>query len=147
MTYLTFIFALVAGAAITVQAGSNSQLRQSLGTPIGALIINYLTGISAILLCALFAGVPVPGSEKIVAAPWWAWLGGVLGIAYGLAVVILGRRMGAATLIATVVTGELICSVLVDHFGWVGFDVHRAGALRITGCGLMIAGLTLITKF
>jgi transporter family-2 protein len=147
MTLLAFVFALIAGAAITVQAGSNSQLRESLGTPIGALVVNYVTGVSTILLCALFARVHVPGWEKIAAAPWWAWTGGVLGIAFGLAVVFLGHRMGAATLIATVVTGQLVCSVLVDHFAWIGFEVHRAGALRITGCGLMIAGLTLIAKF
>jgi hypothetical protein len=77
-------------------------------------------GISAILLSTLFARVPIPGSDKIASAPWWAWLGGVFGIAYGLAVVFLGRRMGAATMIATVVTGQLICSVVVDHFAWVG---------------------------
>jgi len=72
--------------------------------------------------------------------------GGILGIVYGLAVVFLAQRMGAATLIATVVTGQLICSVVVDHFALVGFQPHRASPLRITGCALMIAGLTLIAK-
>jgi transporter family-2 protein len=37
--------------------------------------------------------------------------------------------MGAATLTALVVTGQLICSVILDHFGWLSFDVHSGGGL------------------
>jgi hypothetical protein len=36
---------------------------------------------------------------------------------------------------------------LLDHFGWVGFEPHRAGIARLLGCGLMMAGLVLIDKF
>lgn len=55
--------------------------------------------------------------------------------------------MDAATLIATVGTGQLVFSVVVDHFAGVGFEVaHRASPLRILGCGLMIAGLGLIAN-
>lgn len=143
----SFIFALLAGAAITAQAGSNSQLKQSLKNPITALIVNYMLGTVAVLLVAAFARVSIPASEEIVAAPWWAWMGGALGILYGLSVVFLADRMGAATLIAAVVTGQLVFSVAVDHFGWIGFEIHRASPWRIVGCAFMVAGLALIAKF
>jgi transporter family-2 protein len=35
-------------------------------------------------------------------------------------VVVLSRELGAATLTALVVTGQLICSVVLDHFGLLG---------------------------
>ena len=146
MSWIAYVFALLAGGIITVQAGSNSQLKQSLNSPLGALVVNYALGLAAITACALFARVRLPSLESIAGVPWWAWAGGILGIVYGLAVVFLAQRMGAATLIATVVTGQLICSVVVDHFALVGFQPHRASPLRITGCALMIAGLTLIAK-
>jgi Putative inner membrane exporter, YdcZ len=60
--------------------------------------------------------------------------GGVLGILYGLAVVFLASHMGAATLIATVITGQLVFSMVADHFGSVGFYLHRASPCRIVGC-------------
>jgi transporter family-2 protein len=142
-----FIFALLAGAAITVQAGANSQLKQSLGDPIGALVVNYILGLIGVVLVAVCVRVPIPATEKIVSTPWWAWAGGLLGILYGLSVVLLASRMGAATLIATVVTGQLVFSVVVDHFAWIGFEAHRASPFRIVGCGLMVAGLGLIAKF
>jgi transporter family-2 protein len=62
-------------------------------------------------------------------------------------VVLLVRTLGAATLTALVVTGQLVCSVLLDHFGLIGFEPHPAGLGRIAGCLLMIAGLVLIWKF
>jgi len=55
--------------------------------------------------------------------------------------------MGAATLTALVVTGQLVCAVILDHFGWIGFEVHPAGWGRVLGCILMIAGLAFISKF
>ena len=147
MGWIAFLFALLSGAAITVQAGSNSQLKQSLNNPVGALVVNYVLGLISVVLVAVTMRVTIPAAEKIGSVPWWAWMGGVLGILYGLSVVFLASQMGAATLIATVVTGQLVFSVVVDHFGWVGFDVHRAGPLRIVGCALMVGGLALIAKF
>lgn len=142
-----FIFALLAGAAITVQAGANSQLKESLNDPIGALVVNYILGLVGVVLVAVFVRVPIPAAAKVASTPWWAWTGGLLGILYGLSVVLLASRMGAATLIAAVVTGQLIFSVVVDHFAWIGFEVHRASPFRIVGCGLMVVGLALIAKF
>ena len=46
-----------------------------------------------------------------------------------------------------VVTGQLLCSVLLDHFGWVGFEAHLAGWGRVIGCLLMVAGFALIARF
>jgi transporter family-2 protein len=46
-----------------------------------------------------------------------------------------------------VVTGQLVCSVVLDHFGWVGFTEHAAGIGRILGCLLMMAGFFLIARF
>jgi transporter family-2 protein len=42
--------------------------------------------------------------------------------------------------LALVVTGQLVSSVVLDHFGWVGFTEHTAGLGRIAGCVLMMAG-------
>ena len=55
-------------------------------------------------------------------------------------------RAGVLTL-ALVVTGQLVCSVLVDHFGVLGFDLRPLSLWRATGCGLMVGGFFLIWKF
>jgi bacterial/archaeal transporter family-2 protein len=48
---------------------------------------------------------------------------------------------------AAVVSGQVMCSVLLDHFGWIGFDTHPAGVGRVVGCALMLVGFVLIARF
>lgn len=145
--WLAWGFALVAGALITVQAGANATLKKSFGEPMPALVVNYVLGLGAVLAYIFVMRVPWPASERIAGAPWWAWIGGLAGAVYGVAAILLANSLGAATLMALVVTGQLICSVVLDHFGWVGFEVHPAGWGRMIGCILMIAGFALIAKF
>ena len=71
----------------------------------------------------------------------------MLGAAYAVATVLLARELGAASLTGLVVTGQLVCSVLLDHFGWMGFTEHTAGIGRIVGCLLMVAGFFLIARY
>ena len=104
-------------------------------------------GISAVFAYAWMRRVPVPSMEKAVQSPWWGWLGGLFGAMYGLAAIVHASRLGAATLTAIVITGQLVCSVVLDHFGWMSFDVHPASWGRIAGCVLMILGLTFVAKF
>jgi transporter family-2 protein len=147
MKWLAWFFAFVAGALITCQVGSNSQLKKSLGQPLPALLVNYALGIAAVFLYTSLKQVSIPSAGKVFQTPWWGWLGGLFGAIYGLTAIVLASRLGAATLTAVVVTGQLACSVVLDHFGWLSFDIHPASLPRITGCVLMVIGLILIAKF
>jgi bacterial/archaeal transporter family-2 protein len=147
MKWFAFLFAFVAGAFISIQAGSNTQLKKAFGDPMPAVVVNYLLGVTSVLLYSLATRVSIPTLQQASHAPWWSWLGGVFGVLYGLAAVMLGSQMGAGTLMALVVSGQLVCSVVLDHFGWIGFDPHPAGVWRIMGCILMMAGLALIARF
>lgn len=146
MAWLAFLFAFFAGALITFQTGSNTQLKKNLAQPLPALIVNYLMGVTSVIVYTLIKRVPLPSMAQAGETPWWGWIGGLFGAVYGLAAILLASQMGAATLTALVVTGQLICAVTLDHFGWLSFDVHQAGLGRIAGCMLMVAGLVLIAK-
>jgi transporter family-2 protein len=60
---------------------------------------------------------------------------------------LLAPRLGAGELIGLVVAGQLIFSVLLDHFGWIGFAQHPASMTRLAGCALMVIGVFLIAEF
>ena len=59
----------------------------------------------------------------------------------------IARQIGAATFLGLFVTAGVITSLLLDHFGWVGFNQHRAGLWRIIGAILMIGGVALVGLF
>ena len=146
MAWVGSIFAFFAGAFVTVQAGSNSQLKQGFGTPMPALLVNYVLGFTVVLGCALIARVPWPAIGQVGRVPWWAWLGDAAGAFYGVAAILLANSLGAATLMALAVSGQLLASVAFDHFGWLGIEVHPAGWARIAGCLFMIGGFVLIAR-
>lgn len=140
-----YLFAALSGALNTVQAGANAQLRKSLGQPLVAGLSVYVTGLAGLLIALPFtSGVQWP---KFSQAPWWAWCGGLLSIVSTMAGLLLARKLGSAAFTATTITCALIASVLLDHFGWVGFEVRRANGGRLFGCFLLIAGLAFVTRF
>ena len=147
LPWLFFALALLAGMLITVQTGSNARLKEAFGETLPAVIVSSSLGIILLVAVTLAGRIPWPSLSSVAATPWWGWVGGALGAIYAVTTVLLARELGAATLTALVVTGQLVCSVVLDHFGWVGFTEHAAGAGRILGCLLMVAGFFLIARF
>jgi transporter family-2 protein len=65
---------------------------------------------------------------------------------YIAAAVVLAPRLGAATMIASIVSGQMLASVALDHFGWVGFPQHSATLPRLLGALFIVVGVALIRK-
>jgi transporter family-2 protein len=60
--------------------------------------------------------------------------------------VVLVSRLGAALLLASIVVGQLVASLLIDHYGWLGAPVHRISPARLIGAALLVAGVALIRR-
>jgi len=45
------------------------------------------------------------------------------------------------------VTAGVVTSILLDNFGWVGFERHPASLWRILGGCLMVGGVALVALF
>ena len=147
MGWLSYLFVVAAGCFSAVQVGANSQLRKSLDQPLLAITSVYGTAFIALLAAVPFAGLTGFAPSKAAQVPWWAWSGGLLSIMSTMAGLMLGKKMGSMFFTATTVTCSLICAVLLDHLGWFGFEVHHANPWRLVGCGLLLAGLFLVSKF
>ena len=146
MQSLYYLLGLGVGAGLVAQVGMNSTLRALLGSPIVAALISFLVGSLALGVYAALSRAPLPLRAQLAVVPAWAWLGGVLGAFYVASSVIIGPRLGAATLLALVVLGQLATSLLVDHFGWLGFPHHPLTVMRVLGAGLLFGGVLLITR-
>lgn len=140
------LVAVLIGLVLPVQAGVNAQLRVSLGHPLTTAFVSFLIGTIALGLLLVLARVPLPASRAATQAPGWQWIGGLLGAVYIAAAVVLAPRLGAATLIASVVTGQMLGSLVLDHFGWVGFTEHPVSLPRLAGALLVVAGVALIRR-
>jgi transporter family-2 protein len=143
---LFLLMALAAGVLLPVQAGLNAQLRSALGSPVAAALVSFLVGTASLAMVALLLRTPLPlGRAWAVTSPW-QWSGGLIGAVYVLAAIVLAPKLGAATLIAAVVAGQMITSLVLDQYGLFGFPVHSLTLVRVLGAGLVIAGVILIQR-
>ena len=147
MTWLYLLFAFVAGAMIPFQFGINAQLAHWLGSPICAAFVSFLVGTIALLLVSAFIRKPLPSLARLGDAPWWVWIGGLLGAFYVAGSIVSAPKLGAVTLIAAVVAGQSVASLLVDQFGWVGFKEHHVTPGRVLGMLLVASGVALVRIF
>lgn len=146
MQSLYYLLGLGVGIGLVVQVGMNSTLRHAFGSASVAAFISFLVGSLALAGFIVVTRAPLPLRAQLVAVPAWAWLGGILGAFYVASSVIVGPKLGAATLLALVVLGQLGTSLVVDHFGWLGFAQHPLTLMRIGGAALLFAGVLLITR-
>src|ERR1700682_784707 len=147
MGWLLYLFVVAAGSFSAVQAGANAQLRKSRDQPLLAALCVYGSALIALLIALPFTGIAGITQSKVAGAPWWAWVGGLLSIMSTMAGLMLAEKMGSMFFTATTGTCSMVCSVLLDHFGWVVFEVHRVNPWRLAGCAMLLAGLFLVSKF
>lgn len=138
--------AFLAGFALVPQVGFNVALRNAFGHPVAAVVVNFAVGTLGLALFALATRVTWPARAAIAGAPAWAWLGGLLGGFYVLVATIVGPRLGAAALLALTVFGQLVASLLFDHFGWLGFPQQPISAMRLAGAACLLLGVVLVTR-
>jgi transporter family-2 protein len=147
MVWLYLLFAVVAGAMLPFQFGINAQLSHWVGSPIRAAFVSFLVGTIVLLVISAFVRKPLPSLERLGDVPWWVWIGGLLGAFYVAGSIVTAPKLGAVTLVAAIVFGQTLASVLVDQFGWVGFKEHHASPGRLAGVVLVAAGVVLVRAF
>jgi transporter family-2 protein len=147
MRPMIMLTALVAGALMPVQAGVNARLRDFLGDPIIASLVSFTVGTVALLGYILVTRTPWPTMAAAAEAPAWSWFGGALGAFFVAVSVILAFKLGATGLMAWIIAGQLIASVLLDHTGAIGFAVREASWQRIAGVLLLLSGAVLVNEY
>lgn len=144
---MLYLFAIAAGLTSAVQAGCTAALVKSLHNPFLVVLVSLLGSVVVIGLAGLVWGGYGLGRAEAAAVPWWAWLAGAGGAVVVLSQPVAASALGAAAYTGILVTSAVVASVVLDHFGGLGFAVHPAGVWRAAGAALMVLGVGLVTWF
>ena len=139
-----YVVALGAGVSVATQQVLNGSLRTALGSPAWAGLASYAGGLVTMIVAVIALREGVPSWKTVVDVPWYAWSGGVFGGAFILLAILLLPTLGAATLFALVIAGQVLAAITLDHFGAFGLTPHPIGTARLVGAALLIAGVFLI---
>ena len=139
-----YLLAFSAGVSFVFQQAVNANLRVEIGSAWWAGFVSYLGGTVIMLLMALFLKESWPSSDLIQRSQAISWTGGIFGAAYIAISILLLPHFGAATVIALLVSGQMIGSLLFDHFGLLGVPIHALIPTRAAGAGLLVLGVIMI---
>lgn len=144
---LFIILAIGAGAMIPFQSAMNAALSKSLQSPYFSALSVFITASVGLALYITITQQSMPTLTQFTQAPKWAYLGGILGGAYILLIVVVAPKLGIGNTTVMVLSGQILAAIIIDQFGLLGATVHPVNLQRLIGVLLLCAGVFLIKKF
>ncbi len=136
---------VVAGGFVALQAPINSMLGKSVGT-FAAASVSFGIGLAVLVAITLVFGAGFGRVGNALDLPWYYLMGGVLGAIYVTTVLLSVREIGAGSVAAATITGQLTASVIVDRLGILGLEQRALTFPRVLGIALLAAGVFLIVR-
>lgn len=145
-TLLLMGVAMLAAAIIPIQAIVNGRLGQEVQNPLLAALISFMGGTIALSLMLVAAVRGLPKLPQEAELPWFLWTGGLLGAVFVTVVLVLVPKIGTANVLAAAIVGQLLMSLVVDHFSLLGVPQSSISLTKISGVLLLVTGMLLIQR-
>jgi transporter family-2 protein len=145
MKIYLYILTMLLGVVLAVHLAMNGRVGSVLQNPrvgnalfwcIGAL------GAVAIGLTGWHSGALAPLNQVHPAL----LTAGILGACLVFAIAWLIPQVGAASVMITLLAGQVIGGLILSHFGWLGSPVQPITMIKVIGVLVMIAGVVLATR-
>lgn len=141
---VSYLLVVGAGVSVALQQVLNANLRADLGSPWWAGFVSYVVGMLAMLAVALLAPGPRLAEAVGGAGSWVTWTGGLFGALFIGTAILMVPRLGAATVLALIVVGQMLGSLAFDHVGLLGLPQQPISPTRLAGAASLILGVVLI---
>lgn len=139
--------AVIAGALVPFQATTNAILGRTLGHPLWATVASLLVSLICVMPLILALRLPLPKLAEAFQAPAYIWFGGLAGVIFITAALLLVPRLGGTGFIGCVIAGQMMTAMLIDHFGLLGLAEKSANLGRVSGVLLIFIGVMVIQRF
>lgn len=142
----SIVLIILAGGATALQAPTNARLMTAVGSPVNAAFVSFAVGTVALgVMAVLFQTRPDMVAARSL--PWYAWIGGLYGVVFVIAATWGVPRLGVALTITLMVAGQLLISLILDHFGAFGAPQQPVNLGRLAGVALVIGGVLMVRRF
>ena len=135
--------AIGVGIAMALQTALNAQLREYLYSPLQAALLSFLVGTIALVVLVFFQSGQKPSLESLTHIPWFLWLGGFLGVYAITSSIFTVPKLGFLTLSGLIIFGQIVMSMLLDQFGWLGIEKTTISWQRLLGAMIIFLGVIL----
>ena len=140
---LIILIGLAGGVAVGLQSPRASMITQRLGTFESVFIVHLGGALIALIPLLIYGGGKLSQWRSV---PWYALGAGIFGLVVIAAISYMIPRVGVAASITTVVAGQLLVGVILDHYGLLGAAVKPLDVTRILGLAVVLVGVWLTVK-
>lgn len=137
---LIYILVLTAGLLQSVMQSFNGLLQGYVGLFGTSLMTHLIGGLLLILYILLIRRERI----RLWPMPWHLYSAGFLGLTLVACTSLCVSQIGPALTTCLSISGQLVASILMDHFGWMGVQQIRFQKKRICCLLVILAGLLIV---
>lgn len=137
-----FLLPLVAGVGTGFQQALNGTVQRASQSALAATFINFTMG-TLILLVITVVSAPFVPAPTALPTQWWLYLGGFVGTLFISIQTVTVNKIGLLSLGVSLVTGQVLGSILLDLFLPMGY--HPVTVWTLVGAVLTVSGSALVT--
>jgi transporter family-2 protein len=144
MQNMIYAFPFIAGLCICLQGTINSHWESRVGVHVTIFINGLIVAVVTGLFFLLANRTPI---ERIISEirPWIV-VNGICGCIILLIAALTFSRIGAASVIVLMVSGQLITALVFDHFGVLSLPQQPLSMMRLAGIAFVVVGVLLTTR-
>ncbi|HHY15648.1 MAG TPA: DMT family transporter [Firmicutes bacterium] len=139
---IALVLAGFSGVLMALQGSLNSALGKTIGLLEATFVVQVLGSLTGLLL--LLFGLGRGEWQKFRAAPWYTYLGGLLGVAIVYLVVASISQIGVAAATTAIIVGQVTTAAVVNFFGWFTLEPVPLSLGKGLGLLLMAGGAWLL---
>jgi len=135
------LISFLSGIGSPLQSTTNRTLTNHVLTSFRAVTIS-MCGSAIILSIGWLISLSFPNIERTQdESQWWTFTGGLFGNIIVLFGTFFPKFLGMSSYYVVLITGQLTTSMIVDHFGLLGFSERPVDLRRIIGVVLALVGV------
>lgn len=140
---LVIVVGLIGGVAVGIQSPIAGAMGQKIGGTASSVIVHLSGLILSTVLLVLRGGERIRDWQTL---PWYMLGAGVFGLILYQTINVTLPRLGATSMLALIIIGQLLTGILLDSFGWLGVAARPLETTRILGILILLAGAYLVIK-
>lgn len=142
---MALLLALASGVLMAIQGSLNTSLSKVIGL-LETTFVVHITGTAIIIVLLFVLKMGKGDLGALLQAPWYAYLGGIIGVGIIYLVAASIPKVGVANATTAIIVGQVLTAIAIDHFGGFGLERVPFGTGQVIGLVLLAVGAKLLLR-
>lgn len=138
---MNYIISVFTGALLALMVSLNGNVGQASGNYASSVIIHVI-GLIGIIIVLIATKSKFKNLKNI---PFYMYAGGLIGVLTVIFSNVSFTKLGVSLTISLGLFGQLVTSIIIDHFGYFDFPVNQFNKKKIIGFIIIILGILVMT--